>query len=59
MEREFRGCKYKINVINESGNGFGIKSVSVDGVKVQENIVAHVEAEKRQMLKQNYKKGWG
>ena len=32
--REFRGARYEILVKNESGSSFGVKSVSIDGVRI-------------------------
>ena len=39
VEREFRGCRYVICILNRSGQGKGIKKLTVDGVTVKGNLV--------------------
>lgn len=39
VEREFRGCRYIINITNKSGSGKGVKKLIVDGVMINGNVV--------------------
>lgn len=39
IEREFRGCKYDICILNSSGDGKGVKKLTVDGVTIKGNLV--------------------
>ena len=41
IEREFRGCRYNITVKNENGVNKGIKSVIVDGILIEGNVIPH------------------
>lgn len=40
--REFRGCRYDISVTNPGGISKGVKSVKVDGVEIEGNIIPHI-----------------
>ncbi len=41
VTRKIRGAEYVINVHNESGAQKGVKSITVDGQKIEGNIVKH------------------
>jgi cellobiose phosphorylase len=46
IEREFRGCRYYINIKNESGSFTGVKSIIVDGNILSENVIPHLDGRK-------------
>ena len=48
IEREFRGCKYDIEISN---NSKGAKSISVDGERIKGNIIPHVSGRKTAIVK--------
>ena len=43
VKRKFRGCEYKITVKNPGHVCKGVASISVDGVKIEGNIIAPVD----------------
>jgi cellobiose phosphorylase len=51
VEREFRGCRYFIEITNESGVCKGVKRVEVDGTKQDGNIIPHIEGRRKVVVK--------
>jgi cellobiose phosphorylase len=47
VEREFRGCRYDIEIINEAGVCKGIKTLTVDGVNSDSSAIVHVEGRQK------------
>jgi cellobiose phosphorylase len=47
VEREFRGCRYDIEIINEAGVCKGIKTLTVDGVNSDSSAIVHVEGKQK------------
>ncbi|MDD5673484.1 MAG: hypothetical protein PHC61_04935, partial [Chitinivibrionales bacterium] len=46
VEREFRGCKYTIQIRNKARKSKGVKSMLVDGVAVSGGLVPHIDGRK-------------
>lgn len=46
VEREFRGCRYSIQIKNVSGSSKGLKMLEVDGIEVVGNLVSHIPGRK-------------
>lgn len=51
VEREFRGCRYEIEIENKAGVCKGVKAIDVDGVEIDQSVIAHVEGRKKAMVK--------
>lgn len=41
LEREFRGCRYRIRFVNEQGVCRGVRTIQVDGVSLQGTRIPH------------------
>lgn len=51
VQREFRGCKYTIEVDNEAGVNKGVKRLEVNGKSTESSIVLHVVGRKSAKVK--------
>lgn len=43
VEREYRGCRYNIDILNRSGDGWDVKHLQVNGKVMEGNIIPHVD----------------
>jgi cellobiose phosphorylase len=48
--REFRGCKYSINIHNNSGICKGVKGIDVNGADLPGNVIPHVCGRKSEVV---------
>jgi len=43
VKREFRGCSYNIQIINEDCVNKGVKKIEVNGEVIKDSVIPHVE----------------
>lgn len=51
VEREFRGCKYSINVNNQARVSKGVKEIYIDGEKQTSNIISYTSVKGRKSVR--------
>ncbi len=47
VEREFRGCRYYIDIVNESGNCTGVKKLIVEGRELEDSMIPFVKENRK------------
>jgi len=50
VKRQFRGAEYKIRVVNEASVSKGVKSITVNGLAIEGNVIPILEAGKHEVI---------